>query len=1189
MQVVNRVEIEPIPEAAPPTRGGRAPRSMGAQTVEFAVPLTPSEDAVLLLEQDGMYSWSFAAETTQAPVRATRRGVAPAVPARQATFRIELPAAGAAERVQARRGVITDFVFGKVKAYVLKFSARIAVGEAMQFLERNVRRGFVSLAANRPESWGLVTSPAALRLPAERPAHVLLFIHGTFSSTIGAFGALGESPWGQKFLDGARATYDLILGFDHPTLSVDPVANATDLLTALQSVPWQLPPKIDVVTHSRGGLVARSLFEHLLPAASWRPQIGRVVFVAATHGGTLLAEPANWQALADLYTNLAVGTCRVLSLFPQAKAPALILKELIQGLGAFVKYTATRAVDDGAVPGLAAMEPDGPFITRLNQTQPGQPTIEKSDYRAITSEFRPRLAGDHQPKELPQRFLQWLAGGFIGQLMREANDLVVNTTAMTAIDPHLGRFIKDSLDFGPNPQVYHTNYFTRPEVANALARWLEIAEPAPAPALPPTRGRGGRGRETTLRGGPRAVVAVAVGGLAHPETPAVVDTDILVTTADTPFAELRTAVREEAPSYVVVSRPYRGQVLNYAFGAEEVLASASPGTWTVTDALNLHETDASPTQSVHEHLEPQEAAAGGATTVARSVVLEGNRPIGVLPEKSELPDAEALAALARVARAPQTDADRVQTRRALPTMADGGTVRAAAVAPHPAPSSQVTCRFHAEMDKEVLVRRVTTIEVLVSREVIGRATGATAAGGEAAVDPSRKLLLQVAPRRNFELVDDGRVEIDPPAPGAPQTLYFDVRPTHEGEGEVWVVARQGQVPLITLVLKPRIVSTRTQETRREAVTRTTGEAPRLAAPLNQLFIREQINGTEVTYDYQLQCPDLSVLEWNRSKPLRGDRADYVAHLYEEIEKRWLSSQNDAEDFAEELKAFGGSLFDELFPDDVQRALWDNRAKIESIMAISTEPFIPWELVYLKEPGKPVSPQGKFLGQMGLVRWLHEAGWPTDSFKIRQGRARYVIPHYPHPDYALPEAEKEAEFLENQFGATAVDPRPGPVRKLISQPGEFDLLHFACHGIADQDNITNAQLLMEGRIEGENYILEYLSATTAEMFSNLTGSDGNHPLVVLNACQTARVGYKLTGVGGFAQAFLKGGAGAFVSTLWSVGDSPARTFTESFYSELLAKTSISKAAIKARSVAQAAGDATWLAYVVYGHPHAVVSG
>lgn len=208
--------------------------------------------------------------------------------------------------------------------------------------------------------------------------------------------------------------------------------------------------------------------------------------------------------------------------------------------------------------------------------------------------------------------------------------------------------------------------------------------------------------------------------------------------------------------------------------------------------------------------------------------------------------------------------------------------------------------------------------------------------------------------------------------------------------------------------------------------------------------------------------------------------------------------------------------------------------------------------------------------------------------VREGRVRYVIPDYPDERYELPEMEKEAEFLRKKFKAVGVEPQPEPVRVLIEEPGTFDLLHFACHGAAEQNNISNGSLLLKGRMENKNYYPAHLTAKVAEQFSKLQTAD-NRPMVVVNACQAGRAGYQLSGVGGFAQAFLKGGAGAFVGTLWSVGDSPARVFTETLYEEMLKGASLSEAAIEARTQAREKGTATWLAYVVYGHPHMKIRG
>jgi hypothetical protein len=303
----------------------------------------------------------------------------------------------------------------------------------------------------------------------------------------------------------------------------------------------------------------------------------------------------------------------------------------------------------------------------------------------------------------------------------------------------------------------------------------------------------------------------------------------------------------------------------------------------------------------------------------------------------------------------------------------GGQYSGTGISTDPDASARVTpkaiCHFHAEMDTEVIIRRVTTVEVIVSREEIGRMVSEAAKTGQTIVDLQKQLIIQVIPKENFETVEDNRVEIDPPAPGAPQQCYFDVRPTHIGQGELWVIARQGQVSLITLKLHPKIVEAKSAATQRVTVEAASPEAPILQAPLHQLRIFEQHNGVDYSYLYELLSPALNILKVFRSSPLIGDRQQYVENLYKTIEGRWLSHQDDILAFSAELRAFGGDLWDQLFPEALQRILWEHRDQLNSIQVLSTEPFIPWELVHLKEPGRPQLPnETRFLGQMGMVRW-----------------------------------------------------------------------------------------------------------------------------------------------------------------------------------------------------------------------------
>ncbi|NIR37557.1 MAG: hypothetical protein GWN07_16760, partial [Actinobacteria bacterium] len=98
----------------------------------------------------------------------------------------------------------------------------------------------------------------------------------------------------------ALARYDAVLGFDHRTLGVDPLENAEELLAELTRLPAG-GIVFDAVCHSRGGLVLRSLIEHLLPASGLDTRFERAVFVGSTNGGTALADRENWHRLIDLY------------------------------------------------------------------------------------------------------------------------------------------------------------------------------------------------------------------------------------------------------------------------------------------------------------------------------------------------------------------------------------------------------------------------------------------------------------------------------------------------------------------------------------------------------------------------------------------------------------------------------------------------------------------------------------------------------------------------------------------------------------------------------------------------------------------------------------------------------------------------------------------------------------------------
>lgn len=1179
MQTIDSVVLDVTPETAGAVRAALPME----RTVGLAVDISAEEGAVVLIEQDGVYSWHLPDEVTGAAVRRTR-----GPGKREARFSITLGRPASDAKEFKKRGFVSDFIVGRVRAYVLKFVVEWGTKKLMHYLERNVQPGLVNMNSANPAEWSRLGSLDELdALPTDRPARILLFIHGTFSSTLGSYGALGSTSEGRLLLQSAHQRYDAIIGFDHQTLGLAPEENARVLLNALQSNHGCAPPHLDIITFSRGGLVYRALAEILLPNETWRPLIDRVIFVAVPNAGTHLADPDNWHALLDLYTNLAVAAGKVLSRIPQITFATNIFNEMVQGLGALGKYLASQAVTKGDVPGLAAMEPDGPFITEINRVQTGQPTIDTTFYCALTSEFEAQLSGDESfPEEFPKRLAMTVVDQVADRLFGVANDLVVDTPSMTAIDQTTGNFIKDHFSFGKNPRVYHTVYFAQPTVARVLSRWLRLDEPGEKFTRSPSGDW------------------VSPGKIASSVLPPKIDTNVVITTSSETLDTLRNDF-EHSPGavFAIIRRPYKGSILNYAYRRSEVekLSSGLQGNTTLLYGLRMHEYQASGTSNLASAIEPPKVLVHSPTT-RRVVLLDGGHPIGVMPEfdfdaastqdsgKNEVSIGQALAVTTTTEGILEDEvyASPIMfssSRRAMAQPPDALTPPVAALKAEDQPPAPVQCHFYAEMQSAVKLGEDASLMVSVSREIIQAAVGMATAVGitQIVIDPARKIILDVRVRENFVVVGNARCEIDPPSPGTPGDIYFSVKPTDLGEGEVWVIARQGQVPLVTLKLRVQIVATQPKIVPPVSARASTDE-PVPAAPLCQLRIFERTNGENISYEYDLDIPNV-IFDRFESLPMRCDRGEYVKNLYKEIEQRWLSAQQDVEAFTQEMREMGGSLFSQLFPPELQRVLWDNRGAIRRIQVISTEPFIPWEIVHLTEFGQPLPDESLFLAQLGVVRWLHGSYYPS-SVKVRNERVRYIIPNYPHPDDKLPGTADEAKYLQQAFNkATPVAPHPIPVRQILRGPGSFDLLHFAGHGMAEPDDIVNSLLQLEGRVENDTEIPEYLSSTAVEQQSRLQSEDGNRPMVVINACQAGRIGFRLTGMGGFAAAFLSRGAGIFVSTLWSVSDQPAKDFIVKLYDELRGGAELADAVIAAREAARVAGDASWLCYTVYGHPNA----
>lgn len=125
-----------------------------------------------------------------------------------------------------------------------------------------VRRALSRLGRDKSKLWRWNLSQgcweAAAPTLVHRDVKTLLFLHGTLSSTKGSFAPLAEGAtrsWLQN-ISIARQRYQQVLAFDHDTVLEGLAANERQLLEA---VGGSFTRPLDVVTHSRGGLLAKHL------------------------------------------------------------------------------------------------------------------------------------------------------------------------------------------------------------------------------------------------------------------------------------------------------------------------------------------------------------------------------------------------------------------------------------------------------------------------------------------------------------------------------------------------------------------------------------------------------------------------------------------------------------------------------------------------------------------------------------------------------------------------------------------------------------------------------------------------------------------------------------------------------------------------------------------------------------------
>jgi hypothetical protein len=521
----------------------------------------------------------------------------------------------------------------------------------------------------------------------------------------------------------------------------------------------------------------------------------------------------------------------------------------------------------------------------------------------------------------------------------------------------------------------------------------------------------------------------------------------------------------------------------------------------------------------------------------------------------------------------------------------GGITRGERGGPRSAvPPAEIEVTLSAETRAEI---PVDGIEVVAFRVELAAEAVPLAVSQQALAKPDMPIMVSLSVENDaLEIVGDTQFKIDPPASGEPRNGFFRVKGKRVGEVRLAVAFRQGGSVLGIISLAMTVVSGTARAL--------PAQGAAIAAPGDvadddklALLVEQRTENGRVFYEFILHSEALGLpYRRLRSDPLldRGGGAAattqaFVERIYERVTQE-LKSWNDLKKLQREAHALGVMLCQELFEPKVAKELWPLRDRIKLVQVVSWEPYIPWELVILEDPDSGDKDE-RFLAEYGLVRTLSDIMPPR---ALPLAKWFYLGATFPMGTYPSIGAELDyftgtsPKSLQGHGITSSAVPSGLDAFYDFLAAGDFDVLHIACHGKSEHQSIEQAELVLGDEIPPGSSTVQLVEVDTITVQAQARLKQ-RRPLVFLNACETGREGAVLTAWGGWPNVFLRAGAGVFVGTSWPVRDKPAADFSIAFYNALLGGKTLAEAADAGRAAAKETGDASWLAFKVYGHPRA----
>ncbi|MEI6046065.1 MAG: pentapeptide repeat-containing protein, partial [Chloroflexota bacterium] len=277
-----------------------------------------------------------------------------------------------------------------------------------------------------------------------------------------------------------------------------------------------------------------------------------------------------------------------------------------------------------------------------------------------------------------------------------------------------------------------------------------------------------------------------------------------------------------------------------------------------------------------------------------------------------------------------------------------------------------------------------------------------------------------------------------------------------------------------------------------------------------------------------------------------------------------------EEMLVELARIGQKIYQDYFPEKLKATYRTFRQSAKTMLIISNEPWIPWELTYFHDRDDSQELQDRYKGflceKFVVSRWLSATSMLGE---IPLSTACCVIPS----TFSREPLESFEDLRQDGSKVQILTPAL-PTKALLLERlgrGGFNLLHFTGSVGTTLPNSDHSSFRLEN---GEELLPTDFDTPKIEGFLKRTA-----PFFFLNGCQNESTCFEPVKLGGWATQLLKLGSSLLIGTLWEVNDQLAAEFARSFYTELLDGKTFGEASFIARHYIRALNptDPAWLAY------------